>query len=93
MRFHVENVNHPCGSEHNAVVEYASVENVIRFFLPTMPAGAYTIHTLDPSNIYREPIKSTAAYRRATRAETKVDALLERARTRRFWKIDRGATT
>ena len=27
------------------------------------------------------------------RAEAKVDALLERARTRRFWKIDRGATT
>lgn len=64
-KFHIENINHPCGSTHNRIVHYASVENVIRYALPLMPAGQYTIHELDPINIYRRPIRSTPAYRRA----------------------------
>lgn len=63
--FHIENINHPCGSTHNRIVHYANVNNVIRFALPSMPAGSYMIHELDPYNIYREPLRSTPAYRRA----------------------------
>ena len=64
MKFHVENINHLQGTEHNAMVEYASVENVIRFFLPRMPAGSYMIHQL-PRNYYGKPVRSTRAYRRS----------------------------
>ena len=64
-KFHIENINKPVGSAHNRIVHYASVENVIRYALPHMPAGQYTIHELDPINMYRRPLRSTPAYRRA----------------------------
>jgi hypothetical protein len=64
-KFHIENINHPVGSTHNSIVYYATVENVIRYYLPKMPAGQYTIHELDSINIYRRPIRSTPTYRRA----------------------------
>lgn len=64
-KFHIENVNVPCGTSHNRIVYYASVENVIRYALPLMPAGQYMIHELDSTNCYRPPIRSTPAYKRA----------------------------
>ncbi|HCB50649.1 MAG TPA: hypothetical protein DEP47_14310 [Chloroflexi bacterium] len=65
MLFHIENVNYPVGSTHNRMVYYASFDNVIRYALPKMPAGQYMIYQLDPANIYRKPIRSMPAYRRA----------------------------
>ncbi len=64
-KFHIQHVINPCGMTHNRIVEYASADNVIRYMLPKMPAGQYMIHELDPVNIYRAPIKSTPAYRKA----------------------------
>ena len=65
-KFHIESADNSCGCTHNRIVEYATVENVIRYALPHMPAGQYMIHELDPVNIYRAPVKSTPAYRRAS---------------------------
>lgn len=64
-KFHIEKVGGPLGSEHNRIVHYASVENVIRYALPSMPPGQYNIHELDPMNMYRKPIRTTQAYRRS----------------------------
>jgi hypothetical protein len=64
-KFHIEKVGGPLGSEHNRIVHYASVENVIRYALPSMPPGQYNIHELDPVNMYRKPVKTTTAYRRS----------------------------
>ena len=64
-KWHIQNVNHPCGSTHNRIVEYVSLENVIRYALPKMPPGQYMIHKLDSGNIYRDPVASYPAYRRA----------------------------
>lgn len=68
-KFHIENVNHPTGTEHNRIVRYANVANVVRFALKYMPSGQYMIHELDPVNHYRKPIRSTPAFRRAQPAE------------------------
>ena len=68
-KFHIQSVNHPTGTEHNRIVHYANVANVIRYALKLMPPGQYTIHELDPINIYRRPLRSTPAYRRADNQE------------------------
>jgi len=64
-KFHIERLGGPLGSEHNRIVYYASAKNVIRYALPSMPPGDYNIHELDPYNMYRKPLHTTPAYRRA----------------------------
>ena len=63
MKIHIENVDRPCGSTHNRIVEYASAENAIRYYLPSMPDGDYRIHELGRGT-YAEPTRTVFASKR-----------------------------